>query len=71
MPPAVVIKTLRTTGFNRPVYCRPQIERALRRAERGSVYWLHALIPVFYMELWHCLNDAAALAALRQAGFLS
>ncbi len=71
VPPAVVIKTLRTTGFNRPVYCRPQIERALRRAERGSVYWLHALMPVFYMELWHCLNDAAALAALRQAVFLS
>ncbi len=70
MPPAVVIQTLRTTGFDRPIYRRPQIEQALARAERGSVYWLHALMPVFYMELWHSLGDPAALAALRQAVFV-
>jgi hypothetical protein len=70
VPPSVVIQTLRTTGFDQPVYRRPQIEQALDRAERGSVYWLHALMPVFYMELWHSLGDAAALAALRQAVFV-
>lgn len=50
----------------------PQPElRALARAERGSVYWLHALMPVFYMELWHTLGNPAALAALRQAVFVA
>lgn len=70
VPSSVVIKTLRTTGFDRPIYRRPQIERALARAEHGSVYWLHALMPVFYMELWRSLGDPAALAALRQAVFV-
>lgn len=71
VPPAVVIKTLRATGFQQPIYRRPQVERALVRAERGSVYWLHALMPVFYMELWHTLGNPAALAALRQAVFVA
>ncbi|HNS01110.1 MAG TPA: hypothetical protein PKM78_01855 [Anaerolineae bacterium] len=69
-PPSVVIGTLRATGFDRPFYRRAQIEQWLARAERGSVYWLHALLPVFYMELWHCLHDPAALAALRQTVFV-
>ena len=70
-PADVVIGTLRATGFDRPFYRRAQIEQWLARAERGSVYWLHALLPVFYMELWHCLHDQAALAALHQAVFVN
>lgn len=69
LPSAMLTKTLRATGFDRPNYRRSAIERALANAERGSVYWLHALQPVFYMELWRSLSDRAALAALRQAVF--
>ena len=71
VPPAVVTKTLRTTGFHRPIFRHAQIERVLAKAESGSVYWLHALMPVFYMELWHTLGNPAALAALRQAVFVA
>lgn len=70
-PPDVVIGTLRATGFDRPFYRRAQIEQWLARAERGSVYWLHALLPVFYMELWHSMHDPAALAALRETVFVA
>lgn len=51
--------------------CAAFSERLPQPAERGSVYWLHALMPVFYMELWHTLGNPAALAALRQAVFVA
>lgn len=70
VPPVVVIRTLRTTGFQQPIFNRPKIERALAKAEGGSLYWQNALTPVFYMELWRCLFDPAALEALRQDVFV-
>lgn len=69
-PAAVVIQTLRSTGFDRPIYNRSSIEHALVRAEGGSLYWLSVLMPVFYIELWHSIFDPAALAVLRRDVFV-
>lgn len=70
VPTSVVVKTLRATGFQQASFDRPAIERALTKAEGGSLYWLSALTPVFYLELWRCLFDAAALDALRRDVFV-
>ncbi len=70
VPASAVIQTLRTTGFDRSIYQRAQIEHALTKAERGSIYWLNALMPIFYIELWHTIFDPAALATLRQDVFV-
>ena len=70
VPASVVIKTLRATGF-RPTDLQPFQHRARAdRAEGGSLYWLSALTPVFYIELWHSIFDPAALAALRRDVFV-
>lgn len=70
VPASVVIRTLRATGFDQPVYNRPAIEHTLAQVEDGSLHGLAALMPVFYMELWRHLADPAALAALRQDVFV-
>lgn len=69
IPADLVVRCLRTTGFDRPIYNRPAVEKALHKVESGSLHWLSALTPLFYIELWHHIFNPADRKILREQVF--
>lgn len=65
----LVTRLLRTTGFEGSLYNRAYVEKALRKVEAGSLYWLMPLTLVFYTELWQHIFQRPSVETLRTAVF--
>jgi hypothetical protein len=69
LPADLVVRCLRTTGFDRPIYNRPAVEEALHKVESGSLHWLSVLTPLFYIELWHHIFNPTDRKILKEQVF--
>lgn len=68
-PGGLMTRFVRMAGFERDIYNRAYVEKALRRAEAGSLYWQMPLAIVFYTELWQHIFDRSRVETLRSQVF--
>lgn len=69
VPAELVTRLIHATGFERDLYNRAYVAKALRKVEGGSLYWLMPLSVVFYVELWQCIFERQQVETLRRDVF--